>query len=311
MVQHHLNSREFGYGMEEMESIKHFAESNDLLSDPPALRKRLRDDGYLFLRDILPQDEILHLRRRIFEFCQEAGWLREGSDLMDGLTDHAPIREGDEEWRPVYAKLQALEAFHRLKLNETVHRIMVDIFQEPVFALPATIARLAFPRDNDNGTQPHQDWLYVEGSTETISCWAPLGDVPAEVGGLRILHASHKAGFLTPRPALGPGHNCVDVDPSLEWLQAEYRTGDLLLFKSLTVHAAAHNHTPDVIRPSIDFRYTGESHTVMNQWLEPHFHWLGDPFSWEVLEKDWRNSPTAGYWKRLPHLRTKSRERKK
>ena len=39
--------------------MNHFTESNGLLDDPPALRKRLRDDGYLFLRDILPKDNVL------------------------------------------------------------------------------------------------------------------------------------------------------------------------------------------------------------------------------------------------------------
>ncbi|MBI4553142.1 MAG: phytanoyl-CoA dioxygenase family protein [Candidatus Latescibacteria bacterium] len=289
--------------------MRHFIESNDLLGQPSLLRKRLRDDGYLFLRNILPTAEVLHVQRRILEYCQDAGWLRPGSDLMEGLTDHPPILEGEPAWHSVYAQVQALEAFHRLKLYDTVHRIMEDLFQEPVFALPMTIARIAFPRDNERGTQPHQDWLYVGGSTEIISCWAPLGDIPEAVGGLRILKGSHKAGFLAPRPAPGPGGNTVWVDPSLEWLQSDYRTGDLLLFKSLTVHAAADNHTPDVLRLSMDFRYAGESHTITDAWLKPHFHWLGDPFSWEVLDKEWRDSPTARYWERLPNLKVKPHER--
>ena len=289
--------------------MKHFTESNDLLKDPPALRKRLRDDGYLFLRDILPTDDVLHLRGRILEFCREAGWLKAGAGLMDGRTDHEPILEGAPEWRPVYAKVQALEEFHLLKLHSNMHNIMADIFQEPVFALPMTIARIAFPRDNERGTQPHQDWLYVGGSTEIISCWAPLGDVPAQVGGLKILKGSHKAGFLLPRSAPGPGGNVVDVDAALEWLQADYRIGDVLLFKSLTIHAAADNHTPDTIRLSIDFRYAGESHTITESWLHPHFHWLGDAFSWDTLDKDWRDSPTARYWEQIEGLKIKPHER--
>ena len=280
-------------------------ESNSILADPAAVRRRLRDDGYLFLRDILPKDHVLTVRRRILEFCQEAGWLRKGSALTDGLTDLTPIREGDEPWQPVYAKVQSLEAFHRLKLADEVRQIMEGIFQEPVFPLPLTIARIVFPRDNDHGTQPHQDWLYVGGSTEIISCWAPLGNIPEAVGGLKILRASHKAGFLTPRAALGPGQNTVEIDPDLEWLQGDYRIGDLLLFKALTVHAAADNHTPDVLRLSMDFRFTGESHTVTEHWLKPHFFWLGDPFCWDVLDKQWRDSPTARYWERLPNLKTK------
>ena len=104
--------------------MKHFDQSNDLLKDPPALRKKLRDDGYLFFRELLPRDDVLSVRRRILEFCQVEGWLREGSAPMDGLTDLPPIREAEDAWRPVYAKLQALESFHRLKLDQNVHRVM-------------------------------------------------------------------------------------------------------------------------------------------------------------------------------------------
>ena len=65
--------------------MKYFVESNHLLGDPPSLRRQLRDDGYLFLKDILPKDEVLGLRKSILEFCQEVGWLRDGTNLMDGL----------------------------------------------------------------------------------------------------------------------------------------------------------------------------------------------------------------------------------
>ena len=285
--------------------MEYFIESNHLLSDPPALRQQFNADGYLFFRDTLPQPEVLSLRRQILEFCQEKGWLRKGTDVMDGLTDIEPILEGDKEWRPVYAKIQALESFHRLKMTAQVHTIMEYLFQEPVFALPMTIARVAFPRDNERGTQPHQDWLYVGGSTETVSCWAPLGDVPVATGGLKLLKNSHKSGFLIPRSAPGPGGNTVDVDADSVWLQTDYQAGDILLFKSLTVHAAADNHTEDVIRLSIDFRYTGYSHTISDSWLQPHFHWLGAPFDWEILQTDWRDSPTANYWQHIPNLKVK------
>ena len=94
--------------------MKHFIESNRLLENAPAARKRLHDDGYLFLRDILPKDQTLHLRKRILECCQEAGWLRESFNLIDAFSDKEPILEGSPEWCTVYAKIQALEEFHRL-----------------------------------------------------------------------------------------------------------------------------------------------------------------------------------------------------
>ena len=75
-----------------------FIESNSLLGDPSALRKRLRDEGYLFLREILPKHDVLDLRRQVLEFCKDASWLRSGSELMNGVTDHAPVLEGEDAY---------------------------------------------------------------------------------------------------------------------------------------------------------------------------------------------------------------------
>src|SRR5262245_9401714 len=177
-----------------LERVQPFVESNDILNDPTALLRRLRRDGYLFVRGLLPREDVLDLRRRVLQFCDEEGWLRKGSDLMDGLTDREPLVEGEPAWEPVYEKIQQCEQFHRLKLHPNVRKLMEEIFDEPVVALPMTIGRIAFPRDNARATAPHQDWLYVQGSTDTVSCWAPIGDIPEEVGGLKVLAGSHKTG---------------------------------------------------------------------------------------------------------------------
>ena len=283
-----------------------FKESNKLLNDSSKLRKQLRDDGYLFFRGIIPKNEILQLRLQILEICQEAGWLRPDAKLMDGLTDHAPLLEGEDKYNDVYARVQALEAFHRLKFNKDIISLMESIFQEPVFPFPQTIGRMAFPNDNARKTHPHQDWIFVGGSTETISCWAPLGDIPLEVGGLQVLEGSHKSGFLEPRVALGPGHRTVDIDPSLEWVQSGYQAGDLLMFKMLTIHGAAPNLTSDMMRLSTEFRYTGESHMIAEDWLLPHG--LDMDLTWEILEKDWSDSSIAHYWERWDNLKIKKHE---
>ncbi|MBI2193686.1 MAG: phytanoyl-CoA dioxygenase family protein [Planctomycetes bacterium] len=285
-------------------TIEKFVESNDILTDAWALVRRLQRDGYLFFRGLFPRAEVLQLRRSILEICHEAGWLKKVSSLMDGVTDHAPVLEGEPVWEPVYEKVQKLESFHRLKLHPNVQTLMERIFDEPVVCLPMTIARIAFPMDNERATQPHQDWLYVQGSSETISCWAPLGDVPEEVGGLMVLRGSHKSGFLIPRRAPGPGGNTVAVDPTLPWAATDYRAGDVLLFKSLTIHGARPNQTPDRLRLSIDFRYTGISHSISEGWLKPHFNWRGPQFSWDNLDKDWKDASLRRYWERIPNLKT-------
>lgn len=282
-----------------------FLVSNPLLQDPVALQRRYRREGYLFFRGLLPRAEVLEVRAAALAAAAAEGWLWPGSDPMAGLTDHVPVAEGEKAWIPVYERLQRAECFHRLKLHANVRRVMEILLDEPAWPLPMTIARLAFPRDNARQTAPHQDWLYVQGSLETISCWVPLGDVPHEVGGLKILAGSHKAGILIPRPAKGPGGNVVPCDETLPWVASEYRAGDVLLFNALTVHGARPNHTPDRLRLSMDFRWTGMSCSVVAGWMKPHFHWLGPTFQWDSLDQDWQDASLRRYWERLPGLKVR------
>lgn len=284
------------------EAIQPFVDSTDLVGNPDALLRRIRRDGYLFIRGLLPREDVLDVRRRILQFCAEEGWLRPGTNPMDGLTDHAPLVEGEPAWLPVYEKIQRCEQFHKLKMHPNVRKVAEAIFDERVVALPMTIARVAFPRDNARATQPHQDWIYVQGSMDTLSCWAPLGDVPVEVGGLKLLAGSHKKGFLWPKRAAGPGGHTVDCDPKLSWVGSDYRAGDVLIFLPLTIHAARDNMTPDHLRVSIDFRYTGVSHGIVDFWLKPHYHWLGPSLQWENLDKDWKDASLRRYWEREPSL---------
>lgn len=290
--------------------LESFVESNDILNDPQTLRRRFRMEGYLLIRGLLPKDLVLDLRQRILGICDEAGWIREGTDFMEGLTDHEPIMIGEPAMLPVYEKVQKLEPFHRLKLHPNIQRVMEDLFDEPVFCIPQTIGRTVFPRDPERATQPHQDWLYVQGSTETVTGWVPLGDIPDEVGGLMLQPESHKAGFLFPQQAPGPGGHAVRVDSTLPFLSASFRAGDVLLFHSLIVHAGRPNTTPDRLRLSLDFRYVGQSHTVMEDWLLPHFNWLGHPFTWDNLDSDWTDQSLRRYWEQMPKMRTIPHERR-
>lgn len=274
--------------------------SNDLLNNPEAIGRRLRADGYLFLRELLPREGVLDLRRAVLKLCADAGWLRQGTDPIEGLTDHEPVMEGDPEHIAVYERIQSMESFHLLAHQPAVARVMEACFEEPVFCHPNKICRTAFPRDNARATPPHQDYLYIQGSTDTLTCWAPLGDLPHEYGGLMIQAGTHKAGFFIPHKHPGVGGHAIPVDESKPWLTTEFRAGDVFIFNSLTVHSAKPNTTPDRMRISMDFRYTGLSHAVSESNRLPHFHWAGGKLgSWDTLDGDWRTFPRR-YWEDLP-----------
>jgi ectoine hydroxylase-related dioxygenase (phytanoyl-CoA dioxygenase family) len=283
-----------------------FTESNDLLGRPDEVRRRFKAQGYLFFRGLFPREKVLALRGAILGICRESGWIKDGTNLDDAITDHAPVMEGEDAWKPIYARIQKLEAFHRLPHEPAVAAVMEACFEEPVFRHPCTIGRVAFP-DNERATPAHQDYLYIQGSIDTISCWVPIGDTPAAVGGLILQPESHKAGFKVPKKHPGVGGNVIATDSALPWLGTDFRAGDALLFHSLTVHAARPTTAPDRLRLSMDFRYSGLTHAVAEGNLLPHYAWLGSPFTWDELDADWDPS-FRRYWERGPKLKVQPHE---
>jgi hypothetical protein len=280
--------------------IQVLKESNELLGQPEALRKRLRFDGYLFFRSLLLREKVLAVRKLVLEACQAAGWLRKGTVLDEALTDHPAVEEGVGDWVPVYERIQKQEAFHRLPHEPAVVKLMESLFEESVVCLPNKICRIAFPNNNAKATPAHQDFLYIQGSTETLTCWAPLGDVSAALGGLMVQPASHKAGFFLPHKHPGVGGNAVDFDPTLPWAGTDFKAGDVLVFHSMLVHAARPSTSPDRLRLSTDFRFCGLSHAVADSNIGPHWSWIeGSPFNWDNLDKGWDPS-FRRYWERLP-----------
>src|SRR5689334_5736500 len=89
-------------------------DSTGLLGQGDALRRRFKAEGYLFLRGVFPREKVLGIRTAILGLCRDAGWIKAGTTLDEAITDHAPIMEGEDAWKPVYARIQQLEAFHRL-----------------------------------------------------------------------------------------------------------------------------------------------------------------------------------------------------
>lgn len=118
------------------------------------------------------------------------------------------------------------------------------------------------------------------------------------MGGLAILEGSHRWGVLPLTGHLGAGNRCAvlpdDMLRECRWVTTEYSAGDVVLFPSLTVHAARHNFSP-FFRLSVDFRYQREGEALTSGCLEPHF---GSP-SWEEIYADWKSDDLKYYWRDL------------
>ena len=160
-------------------------EANDALGDSAELRRRLDEQGYIFLRQIMGKDKLLSLRQEMTQVLLEAGWLVAGTDPMDGIARiDAQCTEGDPEYAEIYHRVYSLEAFHQAGHWPEVLAVMEQVVGGPVLPHPQKIARLWFPQYTEHTTPMHQDFVHFQGSFNTYTFWAPVGDCPLELGGL-------------------------------------------------------------------------------------------------------------------------------
>jgi len=272
--------------------------SNSLLGDSDAVRARLREDGYLYFRDVVDHAPLIELRRKMLTIMERTGWVM-SKPLMRGVAISGPYREGDPEYFEVYDEIQKLEEFHVLAHHAAVLGIMRQVVGETAFPHPLKVARIAFPTNYAASTPPHQDYLNNQGTQDLTAAWMPLSDCPMELGSLAILRGSNHFGVLPLQFHLGPGNRRAVIPPDmlqeLRWVTSNFGLGDVVLFPSLTIHAALHNAAPGRLRLSVDYRYQCEGQALTPMVLEPHFGRL----SWEEIYAGWKSDQHQYYWKDL------------
>ncbi len=274
--------------------MKPFRDSTDLVGDAARLRARAEEDGYLFIRGLLPVDRLERTRLEFLEVLREVGYV-DAAGYRDQLVNPANIPDGRGSLpNETYAKLYLLESFHALQLEPALLGIMEGLLDPPVLAHPSIIARVMFPQREIFTTPPHQDFPHVQGTADVYTAWFPLHDLPASMGGLAVAAGSHRRGLYDYRPALGAGGMAV-IDPlGGTWATDEFRQGDVLIFHSLTVHQGL-PVTGDRVRMSVDGRYQSAREPVLERTLLPHM----GVTTWEEVYAGWPSGGSQYYWSDL------------
>ena len=70
-----------------MEELRELRVSNDAMNDEAELQNRMAEEGYLFFKQLQSPDKLRNLRREMMTAVQQAGWLIQGTDPMDGIAD--------------------------------------------------------------------------------------------------------------------------------------------------------------------------------------------------------------------------------
>ena len=250
--------------------MREFVDSSDIAGDPEALQARLGRDSYLFFRGLADAATILRARREILETIAAHGWLAPDTAPADAIGGRQRI-EGLEGWWDAYGEVIALESVNRVAHDDGVLGIMAALAGEEVVVHPRKIVRIMWP-DPPTATPPHQDITHVGGCIDFFTCWTALGTVHRDDGPLKVLTGSHREGVRRLELANGAGgRRSVGVsDDDERWASADFEPGDVVMFHSMTVHAALPNRSGR-LRLSVDNRYQGISRPITTWSLAPHF----------------------------------------
>ena len=270
-----------------------FAASNDLLDRPRDLRARALEDGYLFIRGLVPDAPILRLRRDIAAILDGVGWLDADTDPLDAISTQGAKLMGTPEFIPIYDAMQRLESFHTMAHEPALLNVAEALLGERGMPQPSAIVRVLFPDKLEYTTPPHQDFVLVQGTPEVWTAWIPLGPCPASLGGLAVLRGSHRRGILPMHQRKGAGGLGVDegyLDG--EWMSSPFERGDTLFFHSKTVHQGLPNVSGDRIRLSVDYRYQKLTDKIMSKNLGVHQGRL----TWPEVYAGWKSDRYQYYW---------------
>ena len=152
------------------------------------LRRRLRSDGYLYLRGLLPSKIVTSVREEYFELFRETGILHDSHSAEEGIfkKSNDPLRftgiGGDVDasqrlWKQKiwmsHTMPKYLEFVRHEKLRQAVRTVM-DWREE--ILLERTMIRSNVPGGLSTGT--HYDKLYLrDGSDPFLTAWVPIGEL--------------------------------------------------------------------------------------------------------------------------------------
>jgi ectoine hydroxylase-related dioxygenase (phytanoyl-CoA dioxygenase family) len=238
------------------------ADSSALLRDPPALRARFKDDGYLFLKGVLSRERVLAARREVFGRMAQVGEIAQPAE--NGIFTDASRRAELEPdlgrfWKSVSEGPQLRAASH----GKEIGAVLSLVFGEPARPQDYMFLR-AGPQGRATGL--HFDYpFFTRAHDQVATVWLPIGDVPVS----DVVEGSNRFRDLID-PMIGfdiSKDNTRKADfgsDAITFAQArgtrlltrDFEAGDIALFGMYTAHGSLDNHSPiNRVRLSCDVRW--------------------------------------------------------
>lgn len=250
------------------------------LPDPAALRRGLREDGYLLLRGVLDRDEVLAARVEVFERLVAVGEIRPppAAGIATGESRRAEtVGDLGAFWKSVSEGPALRRVSHGPRLRGLVADVAGALIRphDYLFLRAGAVGR---------ATGLHFDYPFFARATEQVyTAWIPLGDVPVTDGPLVVVEGSsgftdlHDAvrGFDVVRDSYRKAQMTPDLaafaaSRGCRLLTTDFRAGDVCVFGMFTLHGSLDNHSAvGRVRLSCDVRYQPAAEPLDERYFGP------------------------------------------
>ncbi|KAL8988959.1 MAG: hypothetical protein Q9177_002053 [Variospora cf. flavescens] len=273
------------------------------------MRQRYRKDGYIWIKDVIPREDVYDMREHYFSHFSHTGMLRPGTSPRDGIFNPSSDPNAHEGIGgiPEEATKQLLNAVHadpyyRNFLAHPNLRAFIRHFTGWKQELIVDRALLRHNCPGSRSTGVHYDQYFLrDGDDEFLTAWVPIGDCAPAGGGLMYLENSTSLGkdleadFLRKAEHLPKeeridafnkfmthdgfmSHDAVEFreehkEKAGRWLVGDYEAGDVVFHNPWMIHAATKNEDErGRIRLASDLRFYEEGARLDRRWMKVWRH---------------------------------------
>ncbi|KAL8689959.1 MAG: hypothetical protein Q9218_004491 [Villophora microphyllina] len=273
------------------------------------MRKRFKEDGYVWVKNVIPREDVYDMREHYFSQFAHTGMLAPHTSPREGIFNPSsnPTAYEGIGGVPKESTANLLDTAHasptyRTFLDHPSLRAFIRHFtgwhQERI--LDRAMLRHNCPGSQSTGI--HYDQYFLrDGEDEFLTAWVPIGDCAPAGGGLMYLEDSTSLGQDLEREFLAKAkdlpkeeridafnkfmakdgfmsHDAVEFweehrEKVGRWLVGDYEAGDVVFHNPWMVHAATKNEDEKGrIRLASDLRFYKEGADWDKRWTKIWTH---------------------------------------
>lgn len=269
------------------------------------MRKRFQEDGYIWVKRVIPRDDVYDMRENYFFRFSHTGMLHPDRPPREGIFNPSSDPNAHEGigGLPEDTTKQLLNAAHADPNYRTflAHPALRSFIRRFTGWKQEVIVDRAMLRHNCPGSKStgiHYDQYFLrDGEDEFLTAWVPIGDCAPAGGGLMYLENSatlgrelekaflRKAEHLPRQERIDAfnqfmakdgfmSHDAVEFREQHKekvgrWLVGDYEAGDVVFHNPWMIHAATKNEDKlGRIRLASDLRFYEEGAKLDQRWMK-------------------------------------------